>query len=149
MEKKPNLLIVSLIALFVVGSALACCGDIAEELSLEEREDTGDVRTPYTGGETTPGDVVYAGGDGTSLEKAVVIIGASGEFEGVSSEYMWLDTKFGPENVNWQSQGQELMAENGRYYDVLNIEFLTDVGDYKKGDVAEFYFDITDFYGKF
>ena len=149
MDKKPNLLIVSLIALFVVGSAVACCGDFAEKLPFEKDEDTGVEGHPYTGGGTQPGDVVYAGGDGTSMEKAVVIVGASGEFEGVASEYDWLEIQFGPENVNWQNLGQSLTAENGRHYDVLNVEFLTDVGDSKKGDVAEFYFDITDFYGKF
>ncbi|UCE26114.1 MAG: hypothetical protein JSW52_07040 [Candidatus Coatesbacteria bacterium] len=149
MDKKPNLVLISLITAFVVGSAVACCGDIAEKLPFDKDEDTGIEGHPYTGGGTPPGDVVYAGGDGTSLEKAVIIVGASGEFEGVDSEYTWLEIQFGPENVNWRSLGQELIIENGRYYDILNVEFLTDVGVYDKGDVAEFYFDITDFYGKF
>lgn len=149
MDKKPNLVLIFLIAAFVVGSAVACCSDFAEKLPFEKDENTGVEGHPYTGGGTTPGDVVYAGGDGTSMEKAVVIVGASGEFEGVASEYAWLEIQFGPKNVNWQSPEQGLIAENGRYYDVLNVEFLTDVGDYRKGDVAEFYFDITDFYGKF
>lgn len=144
-----RIILITAAAALSVGSTVACCGDIAKKLPFEKDEYTGVEGHPYTGGGTTPGDVTYAGGDGTSMEKAVVIMGASGEFEGVASEYAWLETKFGPENVNWQSQGQDLVGKNGRYYDVLNVEFLTDVGDYKKGDVAKFYFDITDFYGKF
>jgi len=149
MYKRPNSLVVSLIAGFLAASALACCSDFAEKLPFGKDEGTTGGEPPYTGGGTPPGDVVYAGGDGTSMEKAVIIKGASGEFEGVSSEYIWLETKFGPENVNWQSLGQELIVENGRYYDVLNVEFLTGVGGHNKGDVDEFYFDITDFYGKY
>jgi hypothetical protein len=148
-NSKYRIILTMVAAAFSVGSAVACCGDFAEEPPFDKDEETGVEGHPYTGGGTPPGDVVYAGGDGTSMEKAVIIMGASGEFEGVSSEYMWLETKFGPENANWQSLGQGLIAENGRYYDVINVEFLTDVGGYKKGDVAEFYFDITDFYGKF
>jgi len=91
-------------------------------------------------------EVTYGGGDGTSVEKAAIIENAANHFEGVDAEYVWLETQFGPQGDAWECTEQSLIEENDRLYDVLKVEFSVKAGDYKKGDVAYFYFDITEFY---
>jgi len=92
--------------------------------------------------------ISYTGGDGSSFEQAVVILGAVNEFDGVDAEYQWLAQKFGPENENWSSS-QGLFQSGDKLYDILTLTFLKDVTDHKVGESADFYFDITDFFGKF
>jgi hypothetical protein len=76
-----------------------------------------------------------------SKEEAVIILGAKNEMEGVDAEYNWLEEKFGKQNINWELIDQELIDEGNRQYDVLRIKF--------RGDkTEEFWFDITEFYGK-
>jgi hypothetical protein len=82
------------------------------------------------------GHVKYEGGDGSSLEKAVIIKGAKGEEEGVNAEYAWLAKK----HPGYKMHEQSLLGEKGRKYDVITIE----VG----GKKFEVFFDITDYFGK-
>jgi len=93
--------------------------------------------------------ITYAGGDGNSMGQAVVILGANNSYEGIEAEYQWLAMQFGEEYVVWQCTNQELLMEGNKYYDLLTVEFLQPSGGYKAGDEAEFYFDITNFFGKF
>ena len=95
---------------------------------------------------STFAEVTYGGGDGTSVENAVVIENAANHFEGVDAEYIWLETQFGPQGEKWERSEQSLIDEEDRLYDVLKVEFSSSTGGYKKGDVAYFYFDITEFY---
>jgi len=85
--------------------------------------------------------ILYMGGLGKSREEAVIIRGALDEIEGVNSEYNWLEQNFGEENLEWEMLGQELIDEGDRQYDILRIKFLN-------GEVKEFWFDITEFYGE-
>ncbi len=93
-------------------------------------------------------EVSYGGGDGTSIEGAVIIENAANHFEGVDAEYVWLETQFGPQGDKWDRAEQSLIEEDGRLYDVLKVDFYDKTGGYKKGEVAYFYFDITEFYGR-
>ena len=81
-------------------------------------------------------EVVYAGGDGSSFEKAVLIKNATEE-TGVRSEYAYL-AKYYPDS---KVVRQSLRENKGRMYDVLEIE--------AKGGAKSVYFDITEFFGKF
>lgn len=83
-----------------------------------------------------PTGVSYAGGDGSSIEKAVVILGAD-EMSGVDAEYKWLRDQY----PGWAGTGQSLQKVNGRDYDVINF-IMPD------GSKHTIYFDITDFFGK-
>ena len=80
--------------------------------------------------------VAYAGGDGSSYEKAI-IVKAADEQTGVHAEYQYLDKHF-PGN---KRGGQSLQSSGGKSYDVL--EFTT-----AKGEAKKLYFDITAFFGK-
>ncbi len=83
-----------------------------------------------------PPAITYAGGDGSSIEKAVVINGATEE-TGVHAEYEYLARQ----HPGYKRGGQSLQSHNGKAYDVL--EFTT--ADGKKSTI---YFDISAFFGK-
>jgi len=81
------------------------------------------------------GEVTFAGGDGSSFEKAIVVKGANEE-TGVKAEYAYLAQHF----PGYRFSKQSLVQRVGRAYDVL--EFSTPDGPHT------IYFDITDFLGK-
>jgi hypothetical protein len=85
----------------------------------------------------------FAGGDGTTLERAIVIHGAQGESDGVAAEYAYLELVYGPKDVEQRVTSQALMEKNGRSYDRLDVTLL------KAGSSTKVYFDITDYFGKF
>jgi hypothetical protein len=87
--------------------------------------------------------VIFEGGDGKSIENAIVIKNAKNELFGVASEYDFVARKHGVRNKDWQASSQSTTSNDGKIYDVLNIVLLAD-----KSTVS-YYFDITGFYGKF
>jgi hypothetical protein len=88
-----------------------------------------------------PKQPLYSGGDGKSIETAVVI-GARSSMVGVSAEYEYVGARHGKRNVDWKLESQALINQDGKSYDVLKIN-LND------GESKTYYFDITQFYGKF
>ena len=83
-----------------------------------------------------PPAVTFAGGDGSSLEKAIVVK-APNEMFGVTAEYDYL-AKYYP---GYRRDAQRIEHHKGKPFDVLNVT----TKDKKK---RVFYFDITSFYGK-
>ena len=81
--------------------------------------------------------ITYEGGDGSSFEKAGVIVGARDSMDGVPAEGKWLEKKYG----NYEKLKQGLMRHEGKYYDVITIKT-------KKGGEVIVYFDISGFFGK-
>lgn len=81
--------------------------------------------------------IKYEGGDGSSMEKAIIIKGAVSSTDGVAAEYDYIKKKY----KNYDTKMQGLQKKDGKRYDV--ITFAT-----KDGNVT-LYFDITDFFGKF
>ncbi len=77
-----------------------------------------------------------AGGDGSSIEKAV-IIKAPDNFIGVRIEYTWIKKNC----PGWQLEKQSAFKSGNKIYD--KMEFRT-----PDGRLKTIYFDITDFYGK-
>ena len=84
-----------------------------------------------------PPAITYSGGDGSTLEKAIVIKGATEE-TGVDAEYAYLRKHY----PGYKGGGQSLQNVRGRAYDVLEF---TPAG----GKKQMIYFDITAFFGKF
>ena len=78
------------------------------------------------------------GGDGSSIERAVVIKNAKNEVEGVDAEAKWV-RKVHP---GWRKGNQALMNKKGKSYD--RIDYMT-----PDGETKTLYFEITDFFGKF
>jgi hypothetical protein len=83
------------------------------------------------------GPVQFAGGDGSSVESAVVIRGAKNEKDGIAAEHHYLSQHFG----SWFLKRQVLVNQKGRVYDQMEI---TD----QNGKQRAVFFDITDFFGK-
>jgi hypothetical protein len=80
--------------------------------------------------------VSYSGGDGSSIENAV-IIGAPNNFIGVDAEYDWIKKN----HPTWRLEQQSLMNAGGKMYD--KMDFRT-----PEGGAVTLYFDITNFFGK-
>jgi hypothetical protein len=78
---------------------------------------------------------------GESFEEAITIHARSSA-EGVPKEYAWLELRFGRRGKDWKLISQSLCLREERSYDVLHIR-LAD------GSEKKFYFDITEFFGKF
>ena len=80
-------------------------------------------------------------GQGDSQKNAIVIH-APNSIIGIMAEYKYIENQYGVQDVDWKLCMQSLIAGNGKSYDLLTIEM-------KDGTKKSFYFDITDFYGKF
>ena len=86
--------------------------------------------------------VVYTGGDGTSVENAIVISGAGNERNGIAAEYEYVAKKYGIKFTDWKPAGQSTISKDNKKFDAASIQTIP------KGEIVTFYFDITDFYGK-
>lgn len=77
----------------------------------------------------------FHGGDGSTCEQAIVIRGAANEWEGVASEYRYLEER----HPGWTLKGQSLVRSGDRSYDLL--EFATADGTARRAcfDISEFY----------
>lgn len=85
--------------------------------------------------------VTYKNGNGSTKHNAVIILGAKDEAEGIDAEYNWLEVRNGEQYIDWGLKDQRLFDEGNKQYDILRIKF-------RDGKIKEFWFDITDFYGK-
>ncbi|TLY50796.1 MAG: adenosylhomocysteinase [Gammaproteobacteria bacterium] len=94
---------------------------------------TRDNATPSTAPSSSR--ITFAGGDGSTIEKAVVIVGAN-EMTGVSAEYDWIERHY----PGYTRKNQAVASENGKMFDLLEIEV--------SGKKKTLYFDITGFFGK-
>ena len=103
-----------------------------------EDKQAGDKAAPEKKEPLKIGNVVFEGGDGTTIEKAVIIKNAKGEMEGIEAESKWI-RKIHP---GWIKGIQALLNEKGKFYD--RIEYKTP----PSGETKVIFFDITDFFGK-
>lgn len=80
-------------------------------------------------------ELKYEGGDGTSMEEAVVIRGRLNHREGILAERAWLRFKIPGSEI----AAQELVVGEGAYYDVIELK-LPDGRD------CRIWFNITEFF---
>jgi hypothetical protein len=85
--------------------------------------------------ETAGAAPTFQGGDGSNCEHAIVIRGAANEWEGVASEYRYLEER----HPGWTLKGQSLVRSGDRSYDLL--EFASADGTARRAcfDISEFY----------
>lgn len=81
--------------------------------------------------------ITFSGGDGSTLEAAIVIKGAKNSLEGVVAESLWV----GKRHPDWRKDSQALIDNGGKMFD--RIEYVTAADERKT-----LFFDITDFFGK-
>jgi hypothetical protein len=77
----------------------------------------------------------FAGGDGSSVEEAVVVL-AQTEDEGIDLEHHWIFDRYG----RFRKIRGGLASADGKHYDVITVE----LGDHTEKTI---FFDITGFYG--
>jgi hypothetical protein len=82
-------------------------------------------------------EIRFTGGDGSSQAKAIIIVGAIGEADGVQSEYDWTARH----RPGGKVMEQQLLSDGGKVYDVLTLT--------RHGKVERLYFDISGYFGKY
>ena len=87
------------------------------------------------------GQISFEGGPGDRMENAVVIH-APNCIAGIMAEYKFIEDRCGVQNQDWKLIGQFKLSEDGRDFDMITIETKDCIR-------KSFYFDITDFFGKF
>lgn len=88
-------------------------------------------------------NVKYEGGNGTSVETAIIIKNAGNERNGIAAEYAYISKIHGQKFTTWKPSGSSTNLMNGKKYDIISITILP------RNEQKMYYFDITDFYGKF
>jgi hypothetical protein len=91
-------------------------------------------------GKIDSGKIRFDGGDGSSVEGAVRIVGAANGNEGVAAEVYFISRRHGMQGSDWQAAGQRSFNDNkGRKFDAVVVQVS---GRYTPDT---YYFDITDF----
>ncbi len=86
--------------------------------------------------------IVFEGGDGLSMDEAVIIRNAPDTTVGIQAENYFLSRKLGERNKDWFKERQALVTgKKGRRFDVITVRT-------KANEQIAFCFDITDFFGK-
>lgn len=80
-------------------------------------------------------------GLGNSFDDPIIIEGVKNNFEGISAEYQYLNKVLGIRNKDWRLVKQSLVMKENKAFDVLEIELAN-------GERKTYYFDITNFFGK-
>ena len=81
--------------------------------------------------------VIYEGGDGSSIQNAIIIKNVTTTRDGIRAESAWIEKKHGEFNKIEQST----KALNDKWYDIITVRLLSD------NKIVKIFFDITDFYG--
>jgi hypothetical protein len=85
---------------------------------------------------------LYSGGDGSTIENAVVIK-ATNSIAGIDAEYKWIGQRYGPRNQAWKvASRMHGSNQNGKSYETFDIECTN-------GKHVKIIFDVTAFYGRF
>ena len=80
------------------------------------------------------------GGNGSTKEKAIEILGAKDNQEGIDAEYEIISEMLGERFIDWELVRQTLIQEENKSYDQIVIK--------SGGDHFVIWFDITDSFGK-
>lgn len=85
--------------------------------------------------------ITYSQNSGKTLEDAIKILGARNSLEGIEAEYKYISRIFGKRDEDWRPLIQALLIDKNKQFDHLEILL-------KSGEKVEFYFDVSDFFGK-
>lgn len=86
------------------------------------------------------GRIRYGGGNGSSKADAIKILNAKGEKDGVDAEYYYIKTVEKKQGNSYSMVSQALIMDS-LVYDKLIVKV--------NGKKKEYWFDISDFFGKF
>jgi hypothetical protein len=120
-----------------VGMMVACGGASPQPKTAGADTESPPSEVAASSSAKTDGGIHFEGGDGSSCEKPIIIVGAKGEMDGVASEYEWIQQRY-PEA---ERKSQALIDCNGAPADRMVI--VT-----RDGREVSLVFDISDFFGK-
>ena len=83
----------------------------------------------------------YEGGDGSTLNDAIVVRGARSDLEGTAATFLWMHQHVGAKNDAWRLVTHSTGEEGVRKIDTFSV-ILRD------GTHRSFYFDVTESFGK-
>ena len=92
-------------------------------------------------------DLPIRGGHGNSVENAVIMEYVEPN-NFVGAEYTYLKLLGIGRGINWRPVGQELFHEGERVYDKIKMEIQRMEGDEPVTSIENYYFDITECFGK-
>lgn len=81
--------------------------------------------------------IQYKGGNGSSEQEAVIILGAESELEGVDAEYEFIQSL----HSDFELDCQTFLEKRNKKYDILTIKL-------PGGTKKDIWFDISEFYGR-
>lgn len=87
-------------------------------------------------------NIIYQGGDGKTMEDAIIIINARNSRDGIAAEYEYIKETYGTRNIEWKLISQSLDRSTNKKYDIIKIQTIPENKD------VTLYFDITNFFGK-
>jgi len=116
--------------------AFACAGAQKQPATATTEASSGPDEAAASQGSGKTG-IQYEGGDGSSCQQAIAIVGARGEQDGVASEYTWIKQHYPGAKLDQQS----LIDCNGAPTDKMAIETAD-------GQKVTLFFDLSRFFGK-
>lgn len=122
-----------IILLSILSIVLFSCGSKKSVATTNQNTSTSTI--------TVSNGVKISGGDGSSYKNAL-IVQAKNSTDGIRSEYLYLDKKYGQRGKDWHFIQQSLSHKEGIPYDVLKIKTAN-------GKTLNVYFNIKSFFGKF
>jgi hypothetical protein len=93
-------------------------------------------------------DLPISGGFGSSVENAVVLEYEGGSNDYVGTEYAYLKYIGLGRGIKWKTLKQELVLEDNRKFDMIKIETKQITDDEIITQVENYYFDITECFGR-
>ena len=88
------------------------------------------------------GEITFDGGDGLSMQSAVVINGTEMGQYGSKAQFIWVGLQQGHRGIDWQLRSQQIEQEGEKLYASMVIQ------DFIRGRDRTYWFDISEFYGK-
>jgi hypothetical protein len=87
------------------------------------------------------GKIKFKGGDGASIENAVIVKGGADYKEAILAEMYFISRIYGERNIDWKLISMATIKEKWSHYDV--VEFISIKSDKKN----YLYFDISAYFG--
>jgi hypothetical protein len=87
--------------------------------------------------------VTYEGGDGKTPESPILIRNAANGRDGIAAEYAFIEKAHGEKSRDWRPTGQSSFTKDGRQFDAIKVQVIA------TNETLTYYFDISEFYGKY
>lgn len=109
--------------------------------SLGQPREGRNLNSEVVGSDRSDHGPSYAGGDGSTPQKAVLIQGVNSNHQGVQAEYEYLRRIFGERGQEWELKSQSVVqGEDGGHIDKITVIKHS-------GDEETIYFDVSNFFG--